>query len=559
MSLLSRHQATTATQWVIEIGASHVAIGAFRPATLGDKPELTSLTWREIAPGDAPENEADDAATEAALIDALSATVLSGPATIVLPGHHVITKQVRVPAGAEAQRDKLIAFEAGQNLPFALDELYWDSLELGVQGEECEVLVVAAKRPVVDRWLDAVIRTGNKVTGIRAAGVTLLDAVPAPDPADAILSVGARSTHLVFRDGPRLQMRTLALAGSTVTRALADQLSQDPAAAEQLKRGVFSGQVELPEDTPAGVAVKTAGEGFAARLQLELNRTLVTLVRASGLTAPARLWLGGGGSCLPGLPEVLGRKGNLEITPWTLESMVAVGPNAQVTLADIAEERLMDLVGAGTAVLRGDLGHDLAPATLHEGRAAERSRPRWIIAAALLVLACALPGVHYHRLANARVEAARELRRQAVPVEALREQNYQRLDQLEHLRGQVEVMGQLVEARQAWPALLADLQEALLNAGDVWLDGLSVLPVEVSADDPSSAVRMRLRLSGRLLDRENPMARVSPAAFARATQLLEQLQASSLVREIENESFDASDPGILRFDCTLVVNPTSPL
>jgi type IV pilus assembly protein PilM len=236
-----------------------------------------------------------------------------------------------------------------------------------------------------------------------------------------------------------------------------------------------------------------------------------------------------------------------------------VADEARATLAAVAEARLIDLVGAGVAAVAGREPCDLAPPALHAGREAQRRRPRWAIAAALLVLAALLPGVHYHRLAAARLEAARTLRQQTVPVEALREQNQQRLAELDRLQAQVEIISRLVEARQAWAGLLADLQEGLLAVGDVWLEGLQVLPVEVSADDPASAVRMRLRLTGRLLDRENPMSRVSQATHQRATQLLEHLLQSPQVREIEGERFDASEPGVLRFDCTLVVNPTSSL
>ena len=66
-------------------------------------------------------------------------------------------------------------------------------------------------------------------------------------------------------------------------------------------------------------------------------------------------------------------------------------------------------------------------------------------------------------------------------------------------------------------------------------------------------------LSGRLLDARNPGAKASPASRERARQLLGRLAGSPYVAAVTNERFDNSQPGLLRFDVTLVVNPRHPL
>jgi len=548
----------SAASWVLEIGASHVAAGEFRKSAAGGV-ALSQLAFREV--GTVGDSEMDESAAAEAMRDVADSIRPRGAVTLVLPGHHVITKLVRVPEGAEAQRERLIAFEAGQALPFSLDELYWSHRLVGNHDGECEVLVVAAKRGVVERWVSAVQGAGIEVGTVVSAGLSAMAALPpsTEGTGQVFINIGARSTHLVFREGARFQIRTLALAGQTVSRRIADQLEQGFSAAEQLKRGVFGGMVDLPGDTPAGAVVAQAAETFCARLKLELNRSLVTQVRQNGMTAPAHLWLAGGGAIVPGLAEALAQRDSLEISDWPVDLGCEVAASARDEFEQLRPGRLADLMGAGITEVWGRPVCDLAPPALRAGREAKRQRPRWLIAAALLAFAALLPGWHFQRLTNARLQAVQELQRQAVPVQALRDQNQQRLDELRRLERVVEVLGQRVEARDAWEGLLADLQAGLVQTGDVWLERLQVMPAESGDATAEVTPRLRVRISGRLLDRENPLSRVSQASFQRATQLIDSLLQSPQVDGIEGERFDAGDPGILRFDFTLVMNPRSHL
>lgn len=558
MSRFSKNSAV-ASAWVVEVGASHVAVAEFGPGE-GAKVRLQQLAMGEIPPTDQAGSTADFARAE--VLDALRVALASlrprGAVTLILPGHHAITKLVRVPAGAEAQREQLISFEAGQALPFALDELYWAHRELGNHEGECEVLVVAAKRDAVQGWVDALKGEGVEVEAVLTAGAAMLPAVPlaSSGSSQAILNIGARSTHLVFQEQSRLQMRTLALAGQTVTRSIADQLDQDLGSAEQLKRGVLGGKVDLPADTPAGAATTKATESFSARLALEFKRSLVTQVRQMGMNSPQQLWLCGRGAQVSNLSADLQATGDIEVFAWTIRDACEVAPSVPPDALESDGIGWADLVGAGFARIRDLPVCDLAPPELRAGREAKRRRPRWFIAAALLVVATFLPGVHFHRLAAARTEAARDLQRSAIPVQALREQNQLRLQELDHLRAKTDILTEQVRARDAWAGLMQDLQTGVLSTGDAWLERvqmLSTAPEGVADDNP------RLRISGRLLDRENPLSRVSQASFQRATALIAALQDSDHVAFIEGERFDASDPGILRFDFTLVLNPNSNL
>ncbi|GAB5559557.1 MAG: hypothetical protein SynsKO_12040 [Synoicihabitans sp.] len=566
MSLLKKSNRDPVTS-VLEVGSSHVAAARFRRTTTAV--HLEAFAFREVVESDGAavetlSNETADAIREvAATLDRKQAV------TLVIPGHLALIKTIRVPTAAEAQRDNLIAFEARQNIPFPLEEVVWSSQVRSEIEGEWDVLLVAAKIDGVRDVVRAVTATGLSVDRVVPASICPLDTPLLSRDPELVVSIGARSTHLLFRAGDSRQVRTLSLAGQSVTRSIAKTLGQSFAEAEQLKRGVLSGKVDLPAETPAAQAVKAAVDSFAARLQLEISRSLVTQVRQSGAPTPSQLRLAGGGSMAPSLAEQLDQKWRGTVSAFDAFAGVDVAAELRAQIDEAGAKRLSDLVCIATAADTGMSAINLAPPELGRAKAARERRPRWWAAAAIFVAALAVPGLHFSQLTTARENAARDLSQRMVPVQQLADQNQRNLRELERLQDEAAILADRVAARDAWSHLLIDLQKSLTAVGDVWLERLEVLPPVESArrfdpanqsePGPPQRVPVKLRLSGRLLDRDNPLSRVSPAAYERVTALLSRFVESPRIVEIEGERFDASEPGLLRFDFTLVINPSIPL
>ena len=149
--------------------------------------------------------------------------------------------------------------------------------------------------------------------------------------------------------------------------------------------------------------------------------------------------------------------------------------------------------------------------------------------------------------------------------------NTEALAQIEEAKKQVAALEGLVATKGNWLEFLADVQTRLGAVGDVWLERVQLLPppsaeslaVAPNADGtpppPPAAPPLKLTLSGRLLDVANPVSNVSPESFARVKSLIAGFTGSPFVTAVENERFDNTQPGLLRFDFTLVVNPKRPL
>jgi len=162
-----------------------------------------------------------------------------------------------------------------------------------------------------------------------------------------------------------------------------------------------------------------------------------------------------------------------------------------------------------------------------------------------------------------------------MPLRSLQTRNSDNLAKIEDARKQIAALQGAVETKSNWIDFFSDLQTRLVKIEDVWLDRLQVVrpaPGDTAAGEPAAAppaggsaparpagAPLKLTLSGRLLDVANPQSKVSPEARERVKQLLASFAGSQFIASVENEKFDNSQNGLLRFDFTLVINPKKPL
>ena len=151
------------------------------------------------------------------------------------------------------------------------------------------------------------------------------------------------------------------------------------------------------------------------------------------------------------------------------------------------------------------------------------------------------------------------------PAQAIADRNAAALAKISVHRQRIAALQRAVEEKSNWLEFLADLQRRLGNIEDVWLDQLTVVPPPtprpsgVSKQGTVAAAPLYLRLSGRLLDTHNPVAKVSRDSYERVKQLLAGFASSRFIAAVEDEHFDNSQAGLLRFDFVLAVNPEHPL
>lgn len=569
----------------VDIGAGHVACGVF---AVGSSGRLVLQQFGLEPHSSDPSHEGRWSVEIAQSLGAIVARrKLSGAAALAVPGHLALTKFVKTPSVAKEKRVKIVAFEAVENIPYPLEEVVWDHVVVSDDGFDLEVMLAAVKFDAMQGLCAAADAVGFPVERAMPASLALLNGFRYnyPDVLDSIIvvNVGARTTNLLFMEGDRFYVRTLALAGNAVTLAIAEELRIDFASAETLKVQVLSGKSDLPAGSPSRAVVQRAATAFATRLQMEITRSAVNHRRQSGCAAPVALYLTGGGSLIDDLPSVLAERLRIPVERYQSLKNVDVSGDARVSGAEDASAVLADLVGLATKLVSSRSAElSLLPPAL-TALLAFRKRQPWFIAAAALFAAALVPPIWYfHQVTSATLERVSQVDGQLMPLRAVEHRNAENLRQIDEASKQISALRGAYETKANWINFLADLQERLVKVEDVWLDKIQVVrpplpePGAAPAEPPPAAdgaaatpapaepvvpkgPPLRLTLSGRLLDVTNPQSKVSPESLQRVKQLLASFTGSHFIAAVENERFDTNQNGLLRFDFTLVINPKKTL
>ena len=460
-----------------------------------------------------------------------------------LPGHLVLTKFVRTPAVERKLRERVVQFEAAQNIPQDLAEVAWGYVEVQDDGTDLELMLAAVKNELMERLCLVVEAAGFRVARAEPASLALAR-LRRDDPAPGLLvDVGARSTQLVFNGASGFFTRTLGWGSNALTRSLMETLGLDFAAAEEAKTDL--------ERAPGGDAAKAA-EAFCDRLALEITRSRLSYSRQPNAVPPERVLLTGAGTRLTHLHKILAEKLGLPVERLQLDiDWKSAGAAAA------SEDQLAVAVGlAGAAWSPQGSVMNLLPQSRRESLLWRRQLRVWLAVAGLLGLAL-LPPLAYYRSTNATL--AERVRTAEQALRPLRQMETRHLDnqlRLETLTTEIAEAERLVAHRDAWVRFLFDLQARLAGIEDVWLDRLE--PDATSGLAAENGER-RLMLSGRLLDAANPLAKASGESYAKAKRLMESLRESRFIREVTGERFDNQQAGILRFEVTVVLQPEEPL
>src|SRR5207245_5300604 len=120
-----------------------------------------------------------------------------------VPAKSVFDGFVKLPAVEEEKIERIIAFEAQQNVPFPIDEVVWDYQLIGGGGDEqVQVVLVAIKADLVDEINAAVEETGLRTKIVGVATMALYNAFRY-NYADLggcslLVDIGERTTNLDF-------------------------------------------------------------------------------------------------------------------------------------------------------------------------------------------------------------------------------------------------------------------------------------------------------------------------------------------------------------------------
>jgi type IV pilus assembly protein PilM len=326
MGLFGRKKATIG----LDIGSGLVKVAVIEH---GREPELTRVAITPLLADAIVDGEIMDPAIVA---DAIRATLdMAGvkPKNVAtaVGGRDVIIKKIQIERVKEAQARELMRWEAEQHVPFDMEsvELDFQILDPEADGLEMQVLLVAAKRELVENRLRLLTDAGLTPTTVDVDAFALHNAfeVNHPDAMTgvvALVNIGHEVTNInILDDGVPILTRDVAVG----TRRLREDLQRERGLSQEEADGLLQGFDRSPH---LDAVIESRGEEIAVGIE----RAAAFLASASRSAGQLRaVFTCGGGARIPGLSEALATRlrlsveqanplANLKVRDGAFESLV---------------------------------------------------------------------------------------------------------------------------------------------------------------------------------------------------------------------------------------------
>lgn len=574
---------SNAKKITVNCGTTHVSVSVFSEKT--GSLFLEKLVVEDLI-YDYTEEESWAAAAVGTLSNIFKSLKISGAATVIAPGHLILTKNVKVPQVEASRQRQIISFEAAERFPFPLAEMVWDDQIISTDGVEAEVVLFGMKRENADRFAAQMISAGITPEIVQPSTNLDYQAFRFLDQNDGenvlIVNVGARTTNLTFVTPDGFSIQNISVGGNYLTQAIADSLGKPFPAAERLKVNYFSGAMDIAEDDPHALKLQENAQAFCRRLSQEITRRIVNQKRQNAKGAPAKIFLTGRGSLLPGLSDALAESQRLPVDYFEATSPVVTSQDVDAGYLDSVRFQLSEVVGAAAGLLNDSYKQvNLLPAQVAANIAFSKKKPFFIAAAALFAIA---PWPLFLGLGESGTVLETQNKALLSEKKTL-EERLREIDEYEKknapLAVYVETLNQVIAARGAWNAFLADIQRCIdtlqtptvSEDGEkkysadrhVWIDDLRVsrsVRHPVASEDGDDAgtqpvvkteVKLKLRLLIPEVDGNDP--KHDAAAFNRRRKaVLEAFKKSEFV-ETASDQADVARPNIPTLTLTLVLKP----
>lgn len=233
-----------------------------------------------------------------------------------LPGGSLLERVMQLPMAKGKKLAQLVQFEASQQIPVPLDELYWDYQSLLREDAEQPadelpreiVLAAAVRRGSVAPLLAMFEDLKLPVQVLQSDAIAIYNAAwreffsenqPAADPrrAVALLDMGSDGANLVVCGRGAFWSRRLRVGGADFTNRLVQEFQLTFAQAEQIKHD--------PSKAPSVCRAYDALGGPLGELIRELDRSLAAFRNEHPQVSVERLWGLGGGFELHGMLRLL--------------------------------------------------------------------------------------------------------------------------------------------------------------------------------------------------------------------------------------------------------------
>jgi type IV pilus assembly protein PilM len=273
----------------------------------GDQPEVVRVAMRPLLPDAIVEGEIMDPGLVADTIRGLMQEVGVKKKEVVtaVGGHDVIIKKIEMDRMKPSEARQVIRWEAEQHVPFDIKsvELDFQVLDPEATGLQMQVLLVAAKRELVENKVSLIMDAGLTPQVIDVDAFALHNAFERNYPEGmqgivALVNVGHEMTNVnILEDGVPILTRDIPFG----SRKVREDLQRERGLTAEQAEDVVQGRAELAD-------LEQFVKGSADEVAVGVERAAAFLMTQQSDAGLGRLYLSGGGSRIPGMPEALGAR-----------------------------------------------------------------------------------------------------------------------------------------------------------------------------------------------------------------------------------------------------------
>ncbi|MEO5717641.1 MAG: pilus assembly protein PilM, partial [Chthoniobacterales bacterium] len=197
----------------LNLGSQMIGLAVFQPQPNGGL-VLTDYRLREILADPLAEVDRNRQISEALPAVMRELAIKSGPVDYAVSGQSVFARFVKLPSVDPDKIDRIITFEAQQNVPFPIEEVVWDyQLVDSGDAEKIEVVLVAVKADLLEGINTAVESVGLQTTRVDVATMALYNAFrfnySELTGCSLLIDIGARTTNLLFVEPGKVFSRSI--------------------------------------------------------------------------------------------------------------------------------------------------------------------------------------------------------------------------------------------------------------------------------------------------------------------------------------------------------------
>jgi len=464
----------------LNLGSQTIGLAEFRTHAHGGL-VLVDYRLREI-PAELLNEETHHSQIATALREMMDELrIKHGRVNYAIAAQSAFARFVKLPLVDQEKIERVIGFEAQQNVPFPIDEVVWDyQLVGGGPDKQVEVVIVAVKAEYLETINAAVEESGLRADKIGLATMGLYNAfrynytnIPG---CSLLVDIGARTTNVLFIEPGKIFSRSVPIGGSSITAAIAREFDESFAEAESRKRrdGFVSLGGAYAEPADADVArVSKIVRATMTRLHAELMRSISHYRAQQQGNRPDRIFLCGGSAGMPYMREFFHEKLQVPIEFFNPLKNVTVSGSAQLPEVTRSAHLLGELVGlALRSVTTCPMELTLLPASVVRRKELEKRRPFFIAATACFMLALLGWSAYYTQAAKVTRQSTEVLQQKNNTMRAAET----RLDKLKKDVASLDSIATplitAVNDRNFWPEILEELNSRLPEA-DIWITELA--------------------------------------------------------------------------------------